>query len=185
MLKEEDNFISICGFRDVKIQKVNQFLEKAKKIIPCSVQFFNADNVSGAKHLFFAAINAICAIMKNKNISDSLPMETMLYTSGRRQINKAIEIVGLKPTTSKVAVLLIDKKRNNIIRAERLLSKIILGVRDDEILEVRDSEKIMRLKFLFNISDLEIEAVRQEEQDVGDVVTELIIERSALLVFES
>jgi tRNA threonylcarbamoyladenosine modification (KEOPS) complex Cgi121 subunit len=180
-----DRLVSITGRRNVNIHDVDEFLRLLKdEAKPCTVQLFDADCVAGAKHLFFAAVNAVRAVEQKRNVSDSLSMETMLYASCQRQIRKALDMLGVKPNTSKVAVLLIDKNENTISDAESRVAQRIDGVRDDEALEIREKKKVQRLKRLFDISDLEVETLSDGEIGVEDAVTQLIIERTALLVLE-
>lgn len=185
-IEAHNKLVSITGRRNVKIDDVNEVLRLLKdEAEPCTLQLFDADCVAGAKHLFFAAVNAVHAMEQKRNVSDSLSMETMLYASGQRQIRKALDMLGIKPNTSKVAVLLIDKDENTISDAESRVSQRIDGIRDDEVLEIREKKKIQRLKGLFEISDLEVKALNRGAMKPEQAITQLIVERGALLVLES
>lgn len=183
--KADGNVISIMSFKDVEIDDVNSLLKKMNEQVLSNVQLFNAENIAGFKHLFFAAINAINAFNQKRNISDSLAMESMLYASGQRQIKKAIEMVGLKNGNSNIAVLLIDKDEDKIRVAENKVMELINGKEDKSVLEIRGNTKVKRLKRLFDISDKEIEAVNVGNRKFENVLTELIIERGALLILEA
>ena len=66
----------------------------------------------------------------------------------------------------------------------RLVTKIIPGERDDNVLELTD-KKIENIKKLFRISDLEFEAKLEKEGLEKEALTDLVIERMALLVTKS
>lgn len=183
--KVDGNVISITSFRDVEVDDVNSLLKKMNEQVSFNIQLFNAENIAGFKHLFFAAINAINAFNQKRNISDSLAMESMLYASGQRQIKKAIEMVGLKNGNLNIAVLLIDKDEDKIRVAENKVMELINGKEDKSVLEIRGNTKVKRLKRLFDISDKEIEAVNVGNRKFENVLTELIIERGALLILEA
>jgi len=180
-----DRLVSITGRRNVSIRDVEEFLRLLKdEAKPCTVQLFDADCVAGAKHLFFAAVNAALAVEQKRNVSDSLSMETMLYASGQRQIRKALDMLGVKPNTSNVAVLLMNKDEKTISDVESKVSRRIDGIRDDEVLEIREKRKAQRLKRLFDISDLEVETLSNGAIAAEEAITQLIVERGTLLVLE-
>jgi tRNA threonylcarbamoyladenosine modification (KEOPS) complex Cgi121 subunit len=112
-------------------------------------------------------------------------METMLYASGQRQIKKAIEMLGVKNSTSNIAVLLIDQNEDEIRTAENKVLEIINGKQDKSVLEIKGDTKAKRLRQLYDISDKEIEALNVENKKFENVLTELIIERGALLILEA
>jgi hypothetical protein len=66
----------------------------------------------------------------------------------------------------------------------RLVSEIIPGERNDSVLDLTD-KKIEKIKELFNISDIEFEATLKREGLEKEALTDLIIERMALLVTKS
>ena len=82
-----------------KIQDIDSFL---KKIITLSnrydmvIQVVNADFVYGKDHLFSAVEHAMRSFKNQMNSLNSLSLEILLYASGERQIQKAIEKIGVK-----------------------------------------------------------------------------------------
>jgi KEOPS complex subunit Cgi121 len=173
--------ITIVGFRNVQIEDVNAFLEHFKKEdMGASVQFFDAKHVAGPQHLYFAALNALNAFEKNTNISNNLAVEALLYASAQRQIKKAVKMLGIKQDSSEVAALIITENRHKKSDCLRLVTKTVPGERDDSILELTD-KKIGNIKNLFRISDLEFEAKLEKEGLEKEALTDLVIERMALL----
>jgi KEOPS complex subunit Cgi121 len=174
--------ISILGFQDTKILDVNGFLECLKdRIHPIAVQIFDADRVAGPCHLFFAYINAKKAHEQERRISDNLEMEILLYASGQRQIVKAIDIIGVHPHTSSLAVLLSGSSEKELLEAEELLTTSIYGIRNDEVLAVEGREKLKKLQQIYKITQLEMDTMLENGDTISEVLTWLIVERVALL----
>lgn len=185
-IKEYNKFVLVTGFRNVRIKDVDKFIKKVSETAKsCVIQVFNADNISGSRHLFFATLNALRAISQKRNISDRLEMEALLYASGQRQIKKAIEMLGVKLNTSKVAVLLIGNNKKTVQSIEKKLPNIMNGIKDNKVLEIISPKKAERLKQLYDISNLEIEALSNEDQKLSQIITEIIIEQGALLILEA
>ena len=178
---ELDEKIIIIGFRNVQIDNINAFLEHFRKQNrEAAVQFFDAKHVAGTQHLYFAALNALNAFDQNTNISNNLAVEALLYASAQRQIKKAVEMLGIKQNSSEVAALIITKNRREKNNYLRLLTKIIIGERNDSVLELTD-KKIKNIKKLFKISDLEFKTKLEREGLEKEALTDLVIERMALL----
>jgi len=179
--EEPNGHITILGFRNVKIENINGFLEHFRKENRgASVQFFDAKHVAGPQHMYFAALNALDAFDKKTNISNNLAVEALLYASAQRQIKKAVEMLGIKQDSSEVAVLIMTENRHKKTDYLRLVTKIIPGERDDNVLELTD-KKIGNIKKLFEISNLEFEAKLEKEGLEKEALTDLVIERMALL----
>jgi len=183
--EELDEKITIIGFSNVKLENINAFLEHFRKENrEASVQFFDAKHVAGSQHLYFAALNALNAFDKNTNISNNLAVEALLYASAQRQIKKAVEMLGIKQDSSEVAAVIMTENRHKKNNYLRLITKIIPGERNDNVLELTD-KKIGNIKNLFRISDLEFEAKLEKEGLEKEALTDLVIERMALLVTKS
>ncbi|MCJ7632283.1 hypothetical protein MUP77_07810, partial [Candidatus Bathyarchaeota archaeon] len=133
---EDDKIISIIGFKSVKIGNIDTFLVNIKKkIYPATVQIVDAMKVAGRPHLLFAFLNAQESFKQRREISVNLEMETLLYASSKRQISKAIEILGIKTKTSKIAVVIFAQSEIEIKDAENKLEKLVPGTRDDNVLD--------------------------------------------------
>ncbi len=179
--EEPNENITIVGFRNVQIEDVNAFLEHFRKEDSgASVQFFDAKHVAGPQHLYFAALNALSAFEKNANISNNLAVEALLYASAQRQIKKAVNMLGIKQDSSEVAALIITENRHRKSDYLRLVTKTVPGERDDSALELT-AKKIVVIKKLFGISHLEFEAKLEKKGLEKEAITDLVIERMALL----
>ncbi|MFQ5758272.1 MAG: KEOPS complex subunit Cgi121 [Candidatus Bathyarchaeia archaeon] len=180
-LEEFGRYIAIAGFRDAEIEDINDFFNLVrKKATDAEIQIFDAKLIASWEHLYFAALNALNAFESKLNLSNSLAMETLLYASAQHQINKAIGLLGIKPESPQIAVLVIAKTLKEANSALENVSKLVSGKRDDSTLELTD-EKIEDIKRLFDISDLELESKLERKGLEKEALVDLVIEHVALL----
>ena len=185
MTQEKEGYIVIIGFRNVQLKDINSFLEQFKELnIGAAVQFFDAKHVAGSQHLYFAALHALNAFDKNIAISNNLAVEALLYASAQRQIKKAVKMLGIKENSSELAALIMTKNGHEKLDCLSQVTKMIPGERDDTVLELTD-KKVNKIKRVFSISDLEVEAKLKKDGLEKEAVTDLVIERMALLVTKS
>jgi len=180
-IEEFESYAEISGFKDVKISQAKEFLDKvsAKKPACVEVQFFDAKRVATWQHLYFAALNALTAFKNKENISKGLAMETLLYAAAERQITRAVELVGIGATSSDVAVLIIGREPSKIESALTMVSKNISGRCDEKVLEL-SKHKMATIRRVFDILEAELRTV-MEKNDVEKAMTDLVVERMALL----
>ena len=187
MIKKIEGFnkyIGVTGIRDVRTEGVKSLLGNIrKKVKNVSVQLFDASLIAGPEHLYFAALNALKAYESDMNICKRLSLETLLYASARRQIKKALELLGVKNVSSEVAVLVVAETEAKVCEALEVISDIIQGERDDKIIELTDA-KIEAIKELFGISELELEAELEKRGFEKEALINLVIEHMALLATE-
>jgi KEOPS complex subunit Cgi121 len=184
LLKPVEEFgkhLVISGFRETHVKDVEALLKTIYSEEPSAVeiQLFNAHLVATWQHLYFAALNALTAFKNKENVSKSLAMETMRYASAQRQIRKAIELLGIKPQLSHIAVLIIGESQKAVTSALSQISRIFKTKPDDTVLELT-SQKMKEIKKAFEVSDAELEVVANGK-DVENALVELVIERMALL----
>lgn len=183
-LEEFNKYVVTVGFRDVKIKDIDSFLNLVReKIADAEVQFFDAKLVAGKEHLYFAILNALKAFENKSNISNSLAVEVLLYASAQRQIKKAVGLLGIKPTSSNVAVLILAETELKANKALEDVSNMISGKRDDSILDLSD-EKFVGIKKLFGISELELSTELERKGMERKALTDLVIEHVALLALQ-
>ncbi len=180
-IEEAEKFLEITGFRNLKIENSEEFVKKKRMNLPENVwvQFFDAGSVASWQHLYFAVLNALLAFKQELNVSKSVAMETMLYASAQRQIQKAIDIMGVKCSSTNVAVVIIGDGAESVQASLSVISKRVGKEPDDDVLEVSD-DKAERIRDSFGINAVELEAVL-EMRDVIDCLVDLVIERMALL----
>lgn len=180
-IEEFGKYVAIEGFKNAKIKDVKKFLEEIQKEKPSNVkiQFFDAEFVATWRHLYFAVLNALTAFKNKYNISKSFEMEAMLYVSAQRQIRKAMGLLGIKPNTINMAVLVVGDKKEKIKATISAISKRINAQADDKVLEL-SKQKIAIIRKTFEISDTELEAITKED-NIENALANLVIERMALL----
>jgi KEOPS complex subunit Cgi121 len=180
-MEEFKKYVTITGFRNVKIKNTEEFLENIRKKKPpnLEIQFFDAKFVATSQHLYFAVLNALTAFKNKENISKNITIETTLYASAQRQIRKAMELVGIKPETSEIAVLIIGENPEAAKSAYSTVSAGVNAQHDDTVLDLSEEKKKI-IKRAFEISDLELRTVMKKD-DSEKALIGLIIERMALL----
>ena len=180
-IEEFGSLIEITGFRGARISDFREFLRSIinGKSTGVDVQFFDSRTVATWEHLYFAALNALTSFSNKTNISKTLPMETLLYAAAERQIIKATKKMGIKRTTSDVAVLIFGKDKKNIESTISLISKMLKAHPEDEVLGLSES-KCKLIRKLFSITGKELGSVTKEV-DTNRALVELVIERIALV----
>jgi KEOPS complex subunit Cgi121 len=132
--------IKVIGAKG-NIQDIDLFL---KQILSLSeeykivIQVINADIVYGKNHLISASQHSVRAFEQKKNSTNSLAMEILLYASGERQIQRAIQKVGIKKGNENIALVFIDEFQENGKVSNNIVGKIleILNlIREDKVLE--------------------------------------------------
>ncbi|HUV83860.1 MAG TPA: KEOPS complex subunit Cgi121 [archaeon] len=165
------NIVIISG--PVQIRDNNIFIKQLSDISSrynITVQSLNADLLSGVMHIQFAVEKAIRSFGSGKNTANNLGMEIMLYASGSRQIEKALEL-GVKNGENRVAIVLVGE---NVTDEALFDVRTLLNSEDASIVDYSDSKKEDLLK-IFNITAAELEAVGE------DKIPELVLERVALV----
>jgi tRNA threonylcarbamoyladenosine modification (KEOPS) complex Cgi121 subunit len=182
-LSEFNMYVAIAGFKNAKIGDVNRLFTSVRKKLSdvAAIQFFAAELIASWQHLYFAALNALTALTNKTNISNTLAVETLLYASAQRQIRKATETLGVKPSTKNVAVLVIAEHEESADNVIKLVQKLILAERDDSVLEI-DEDKFDRIKRFFDISSQELAAKVEKKGFEREALVDLVIEHGALLV---
>lgn len=179
-LEEYGQFVEIAGYRGIKFEVAEAYLKAHRmQTHVVAVQFFDADLVATPRHLYFAALNALQAFKGKTNISKTVAMETMLYASAQRQIQKAIARSGIKPNTQNMAVLIIGEQQQTVELALAAVSACAGKAPDDRVLDM-NSAKLKSIKKGFDIGESEVEVVRKGDDGVV-AVADLVIERVALL----
>jgi KEOPS complex subunit Cgi121 len=180
-IEEFAKYVVTAGFKKAKIKNIEKFFEAVYREKPpeVEIQFFDAKLVATWQHLYFAVLNALTAFKNGQNISKSLAIEVMLYASAQRQIRKAMELVGIKATSSEIAVMVIGEDPKSIESFLSTVSKHLSAERDDTVLEIING-KARKIQEAFEISNLELDTVA-EEGDLERALVDLVIERMALL----
>ena len=178
-----DGFIlSVLGFTNAIIPSPDVALEELRrKFVDSEIQMMRADRIAGLEHLSFAAENAVRAVRQGRGRSKSVAMETLLFTSGQRQISKAIERLGVTPHTREVVITILSRQSPNEDEVNARVRSAFEGNRSDAVIEIGSGKKIKELCRSYGISSEELAAARLPSESVNSLVKRLILERSALL----
>ena len=152
----------IVGARG-EMRDPNQLLGRLRSVKRGEVLALDADLVCGREHLESAVEHAHRAFDRGTNSSNNMMMETMLYSSGERQISKAQEKMSVKAGSDRVALVLFGAHKNEVLQ--------IAGLEEDETVLECTGQKLAR----FGIGPRELEAVPS-----GKAI-DLVLERVAFV----
>ena len=180
-IKEYGKYVEITGFKKTRFSDAEAFLKANRKRARSNLelQFFDADVIATRDHLYFAVLNALQAFKNKTNVSKSLAVETMLFSSAQRQIQKGIERCGIKPQTTSMAITVIGDNPSDLRGLLREISLCVGAKSDDSVLDL-SADKLEKIKEAFHVKDEEIGSIIREGNQ-SEAVVSLIIERVALL----
>jgi tRNA threonylcarbamoyladenosine modification (KEOPS) complex Cgi121 subunit len=179
-LREYGKYLEITGYHDIEFDKAEIFLKTNRKETRKNVdiQFFDAELIATQEHLYFAVLNALQAFKNKTNLSKSPAMETMLYASAQRQIQKAILHTGIKPQTHKMALVIVGDDPKQIETALKAVTESMGTEPDDRVLDLTKNKEA-KIKKTFGITDEELKIFENGNQKKA--ITNLVIERVALI----
>ena len=180
LLGEYGKYVEINGFRNVKVEDAKDFLKSLRVdlVNDYEVQLYNADLVATWQHLYFASLNALMAFRTHRNISKTLAVETVLFASAQRQIKKAIDLIGIKPHSANVALILMSESKESAKAGLSAVSIRIGANVDESVLDLSET-KNRNIQNAFDISEEELES--SGPYKLEQRLVDLIIERVALL----
>jgi KEOPS complex subunit Cgi121 len=179
-IKEYGKYVEITGYQGIVFKKAETFLKASRKQTKQNVdiQFFDAELIATQEHLYFAVLNALQAFENKTNFSKSPAMETMLYASAQRQIQKAIEHCGIKPKTKSMALIIIGDDPKQIENVLKAVTKSV-GSEPNVIVLEMTKNKETKIKKNFEITEEELKILEKGNQKKA--IANLVIERVALL----
>ena len=180
-MEEYGKYAEITGYKNIKFARAEEFLKANRKETKQSshIQFFNAELIATQEHLYFAVLNALQAFKNKTNISKSPAMETILYASAQRQIQKAIQRCGIKPETTSMAVVIIGENPEQIQTVLQEVTACVGMEPDEKVLEMtKNKEK--KIQEAYQITNEELKTIMKNDNREKAIVN-LIIEQEALL----
>jgi tRNA threonylcarbamoyladenosine modification (KEOPS) complex Cgi121 subunit len=179
-IEEFGKYVEITGYKNIAFDKAEAFLKANRKQTRqnIDIQFFDADLIATQEHLYFAVLNALQAFKNKTNLSKTPAMETILYASAQRQIQKAIERCGIKTQTKSMAILIIGDDPKQIENALEEVTKSVGSDPDAAVLEMTKNKET-KIKKAFEITDQELKTVENSRPEKA--IVNLVIERVALL----
>jgi len=172
----------------VRVSNVDDFLAVLKTVAhkyDVTIQAMNAELIAGEGHIKSAVKKALRAVERNRNITNDLGLEILLYAAGRRQIERALAMgVSESEGEKRVVIVIVDAS----VRAQREKDlemvdeevKRKIGIQEEPIseleleLEYKENKKEGIKKF-FDITEAELKAVGESKLKM------LVLERVAML----
>ncbi|MBD3352281.1 MAG: hypothetical protein GF364_12410, partial [Candidatus Lokiarchaeota archaeon] len=152
--------INTKHLQTTKINDITTIFENIASIseeINVVIQIFDAKNILNHKHLYYAVYFALRSLNNGTNISKNEAVEYLLYASQQRQINVAIDLLGLKIDWTKekieVAYVLVGNDENSINEAFNRLNDLLQFKDESPILNL---DKIEKLRDTYNINNFEL-----------------------------
>jgi tRNA threonylcarbamoyladenosine modification (KEOPS) complex Cgi121 subunit len=179
-IEEFGKYVEITGYKNIAFDKAEAFLKANRKQTRqnIDIQFFDADLIATQEHLYFAVLNALQAFKNKTNLSKTPAMETILYASAQRQIQKAIERCGIKTQTKSMAMIIIGDDPKQIENALEEVTKSVGSDPDAAVLEMTKNKET-KIKKAFKITDQELKTVENSRPEKA--IVNLVIELVALL----
>ena len=166
----------VAGISETQIDDVEDILRQIKRLAKekgVILQLVDADRVTGKEHLELASYHAQKAFQQKTPTSNSLEIETLLYATGQRQIDKALALMGIALKTKNVAIIVLYSltKPTNLSELFKEITRILKGPQSNEVFNMTP-EKEKELIQLFKIAPEELQTCS---------IQNLIIERMAML----
>jgi len=176
-------FVSFIGIKCDPISHVEKLfvdINRTAKEYNILIIALNAIHILNWRVLLKAVEHAIRAFERGVNISRKIPIEVMLYLSGKRQINEALSIFGLKPNITEIVVVLISEE----VISEELINTIIKlfpNARISDNLLFPSQEKLQAIQELYDIREEELNAsVIKGNELLEELIEKIILSRIAL-----
>lgn len=180
-LAEFGRFVWISGY-ETRPENVDTILRAAQERHPnTSLQLVDLDKVAGSRFLLLATLNALRSFSSKQPISKTLGMEVLLYISGSRQISEAVKLVGVAPTTKRIAAVVVGTSKEEVRGSGELVSQLLNEESRDEIVDQWSDERLKNVRSLYDIGPRELQATLRKGENSTRAVERLAIERSALL----
>ena len=176
-------YLLALGFEHTKVEDSEGMLRRLREDNGrVQVQLVKPSRIAGLEHLKFAAHNAIQSFNGKGRRSKSLAVELLLYAACQRQISKAISILGVDGTDTRVVLLGLSDSKEALEQLSGDASSMFGGKSDDRLLDIDSRQKLAELKRCYAVSVREMDGARISGENDADVLKRLIVERSALLV---
>ncbi|KXA95142.1 hypothetical protein AKJ65_02455 [candidate division MSBL1 archaeon SCGC-AAA259E19] len=169
-------FLKVSGGHG-ELDEIEEAIKKVEKIDRAegtTSQIFNARRIAEKQHLIHASKLALEAWEKGKSFANSLRIELTCWTAALRQIDKAIDRVGVKENSKEFASLTVGKNKQKVEKVNSTINRVLEIEPDDKILKI-NKEKVENLKKAFDISP---------KQLINFSPKEAILEKIALLSLE-
>jgi tRNA threonylcarbamoyladenosine modification (KEOPS) complex Cgi121 subunit len=182
------HFIAVFGLetQGVDVSLLLNNINELSRETSVTIQLFDSSLIATWEHLFFSALNALRAFSYDKNISNNLSVECLLYASGQRQISVAVKNFGVKPDTRSIGVILIGNARDLLSEVHKKVLLITKGLENETVLSINNKEKFDKIRSFFQITETELNTICDSDEwsSCVDALTRYCIEKSSLLILQ-
>ena len=162
------------AFGKAVIKELDNTLKKVSEIMQsngCFGQVVNARAIASEKHIRQAAEQAVSAFGQGSNFSNRQEMELLIRLSGRKQVGKAVEALGVKEGMQEIAVIAVGENGEKAVREIALLLKLE---------KTKHKPDAAFLKKAFGIPENELKLLKEREKALESAV----LEKAALVELE-
>ncbi|TFF85804.1 MAG: hypothetical protein EU517_01215, partial [Promethearchaeota archaeon] len=171
----------ISSFRLELSDIFNQIDTIQNRFNDVTVQFFDTRLILNYKHVYYACYHALKSIQLERNISNKIGIEFLLYLAADRQIKKALKHYGITNAQllqKKLAYCIISLKNN----LDAVLKNLLKGIGAEEVdldLTKKSYAKYETIKDYFELNDNQIKTVLKsyEKNTESDLSKEKELER--------
>ncbi|RLF99341.1 MAG: hypothetical protein DRN49_04520 [Thaumarchaeota archaeon] len=143
-----------------------------------SAQIFDAKPIISLRQIHAAAVAAYLSFKAGVNISKRLEIEFLLRLAADTQISRALERIGVKPTSREVGFCIFADNRERAIEIGRTVFRVLGGkaLTDSEL---RAEDRVKEALKFYEIEESELENVQADSWLQAALL--LILERIATL----
>ncbi|MHA2229577.1 MAG: KEOPS complex subunit Cgi121 [Candidatus Thorarchaeota archaeon] len=188
LVYEDDEYaVGIVELVNKQQKTANEIIKLAltneKNIL--AVQFLDSSLVVDADHLLFAAQNAINAWRGRYAITRELGLELMVYASAQRQIDRAIEVMGIKNELVSLALVIVGTDRVSVETQLNHIKNEVGSATSDQF--SMSEERLRSIMNHFNIQDKELQAITVSNApvDIQKALSRCVISRVSMTALES
>jgi tRNA threonylcarbamoyladenosine modification (KEOPS) complex Cgi121 subunit len=183
-LREIASFVWMSGF-ERKPDDVGGLLALVQEQVPTvNFQVVDLDRVPGSNYLLHAVVNAWKSFKSKQPISHTLSMEMLLYFAANKQINEAIEQVGVGSKTRRSVAVAVGSSEKEVMQAGDLISEMLGAEGNDTLVDECNKDRARSVRQVFGITSKELRAAKRGNEKEWQAVERLVIERSAMLALE-
>jgi tRNA threonylcarbamoyladenosine modification (KEOPS) complex Cgi121 subunit len=178
--------VGIFGCRVPASLEAVSFLQLAQQIglkLGVTFQLVDATKIAGAHHLLFATLHALSAFHTGTQRADDLGLEVLRFAAARRQINRALHLLGLNASTRDVAGVIFGQANATLQRGYATFLEQSHVIDAPKILEFTTRDKMETLVKAYAITNIELAATQISRRlvDQREAIKKLIYDRCALL----
>ncbi|MEM2240239.1 MAG: KEOPS complex subunit Cgi121 [Candidatus Bathyarchaeia archaeon] len=177
-LKGYGLYLGVLTVRGVYVEDPELLIGKIREDFGgLNIQVLDAKNVAGFKHILISVLTALEAFNCKLNIAKSLSMEILVRASTQRQINEALDILGIKRGLCDVVFIAVCEERDRVEEVLNNLMERYCNHVDMHLLEEDRSDRIMKM---YGISEETVESEVDYSKGKWEAVKNLIAEKVAL-----